>query len=165
MPGKKRAAKRAPKRAENSAKRKRSSRPARRAASGVPFRPGNPWRFQKGQSGNPGGRPRLISDAYREWLAAEDEQGVTNAAKIAFAQGLKAIVSMDTQAAKEIRQATEGTRLTTWQDDVVKLLREGKVTPEQVQDEFGDELAAELASAAGLSGSQGGEVEAPGESG
>lgn len=77
---------------------------------GVPFKPGNPWAIKKGEVRNPGGRPKLISQAYREWLEFEDEHGVSNAAKVAMAQGAKAIDG-DTPAAREIRQTTEGDRL------------------------------------------------------
>jgi hypothetical protein len=72
------------------------------------FEPANPWAWKKGQSGNPAGKPRIISEAYREFLLAEDENGVTNAAKIAFMQGAKAIITADTFAAQEIRKTTEG---------------------------------------------------------
>lgn len=77
---------------------------------GKPFEPGNPWRIRKGEVLNPGGRPKLVSEAYREWLEFADEQGVTNAAKLAFAQGAKAIAG-DTAAAREIRQTTEGDKI------------------------------------------------------
>lgn len=73
------------------------------------FKPNNPWRFPKGKSGNPGGRPKLLSDAYREWLAAEDENGISNAAKVAQRLGEATVVyGADVSAAKELRQATEG---------------------------------------------------------
>ena len=62
--------------------------------------------FKKGQSGNPGGRPRLLKFAYKEWLAKTDKDGVTNAEKVAEAQGLKAQKG-STEAAREIRMATE----------------------------------------------------------
>jgi hypothetical protein len=71
------------------------------------FAPGNPWAIPKGQTRNPGGRPKMLSGAYREWLAHEDEQGITNAAKLADAQGRLAFEG-NTGAAREIRQATEG---------------------------------------------------------
>jgi uncharacterized protein DUF5681 len=29
---------------------------------GVPFRPDNPWQFQKGVSGNPGGKPKKLAE-------------------------------------------------------------------------------------------------------
>jgi len=78
---------------------------------GKPFQPGNPWRIKPGEIRNPGGRPKLISEAYREWLEFVDEDGVSNAAKLAMAQGTKAVKG-DTPAAREIRQTTEGDKLT-----------------------------------------------------
>ena len=30
------------------------------------FKPGNPWRFKPGVSPNPGGRPKLLSEAFRQ---------------------------------------------------------------------------------------------------
>lgn len=118
------------------------------------FKPGNPWRFKKGQSGNPGGRPKLLSDAYREWLAAENEDGVTNAAALASRLGEAAISFADVPAAKELRAATEGERVRTWEDDVADLLRDGRATLEDVTNEFGKEAAARIAARAGLSGSE-----------
>ena len=72
------------------------------------FKPSNPWRWRKGQSGNPGGVPKKLSDAYRKSLEEVDENGMPNSAKIAMAQVWKATVLADTQAAREIRTATEG---------------------------------------------------------
>lgn len=43
----------------------------------------------------------------------------------------------------------------TWQDRVITLLREKKVTVEQVASEFGTDIATDLATAAGLSGGAG----------
>ncbi len=81
--------------------------------------PGNPHpllppvehQFKPGVSGNPGGRPRLLSDAYREYLATPDpDTGRTRAQDIAVAQGVEALKG-ETGAAKELRQATEGDTL------------------------------------------------------
>jgi hypothetical protein len=88
----------------NSVKRKAAPR-------GQSFKPGNPWRIKPGEVRNATGRPKLLGDAYREWLAHGDEFGVTNAAKVAIAVGALATKG-DIQSAKELRQATEGDRLT-----------------------------------------------------
>ena len=89
----------------------KNARKSRAAPRGRPFKPGNPWRIKPGEVRNPGGRPRLLSDAYREWLAAENEQGVTNAANVAVTIGTRAMIG-DVQSAKELRQATEGDKFT-----------------------------------------------------
>lgn len=89
---------------QNSAKKKGKPR-----GKGKPFEPGNLYRFPKGVSGNPGGRPKLLSEAYRAWLALIDEKtGLTHAELVAQSQGQRAIIAYDTTAAKELRQATEG---------------------------------------------------------
>jgi len=124
-----------------------------------PKDPPKEYQFKPGQSGNPGGRPKLLSNAYREWLAEEDENGVTNARKVAIGQGFSA-ASGDTPAAKEIRQATEGERTRTWEDEIVELLREGKVSPEQVEKDLPDD-APRLFISAGIRRSDSGEVQAP----
>lgn len=114
------------------------------------FKLGNPWRFAKGKSGNPGGRPKLLSEAYREWLMAEDANGVTNASKIAINLGFRAAVG-DVQSAKEIRSATEGDKLTlaTWQTELVDAIKQGKLTAEDVIRELGREQGIPLIVAAG----------------
>jgi hypothetical protein len=68
--------------------------------------------------------------------------------------GIKGNVS----AASEIRKATEGERIRTWRDDVIDLIREGKVTPDQVAQDLGDELATELSLAAGIHRGKSGET-------
>lgn len=133
----------------------------KQGGKGKPFEPGNPWRFIPGKSGNAGGRPKLLSDAYREWLAAEDKHGITNAAHITLAVGDKALGG-DAQAVREIRQATEGERIRAWQDDVIDLLRAGKVSVEDVVRELGDEQAAPIVAAAGIRRDEGGEAQGGG---
>jgi hypothetical protein len=138
--------------AENSAKKRKR---------GKPFPKGNPWRFQPGQSGNPGGRPKALRDAYTEWLKLANKSGVTNAMFIASSLGSRAVIG-DTNAAREIRMATEGTTINTWQGEIVGLLKDGKVTPQEVVEELGDD-ATELLVAAGISADAGGSSEGAGE--
>jgi Family of unknown function (DUF5681) len=95
--------------AENSAKRRR----------------GNPdkikqFQFQRGRSGNPGGRPKgLVSDATREWLSQIDSKtGKTNAELIALAQGKKALKG-ETGAYCAMRDTTEGRPAQTQQHELV----------------------------------------------
>lgn len=115
--------------------------------------------FQKGVSGNPGGRPKLLSDAYREYLGTADEAtGRTRAQDIARAQGVKAIQG-DVAAAREMRSGTEGDRIRTWRDDVIDLLRARTVTPAEVTAELGDELATELIDASGVRRNENSETE------
>lgn len=100
---------------------KKSKRP-RSTPSPHKFAPGNPWRFQPGVSGNPGGRPRTekkLSAAFRA------ELGQAAVGEICTALGLPAESSWatvvaratilnaargDVAAAREAREATEGSK-------------------------------------------------------
>jgi hypothetical protein len=73
---------------------------------------GKPYRWKKGQSGNPSGRPRskTLSDAYKnklEELVPNDPDGRTWAEIIAEAQ-VRDAVRGNVQAAREIADRTEG---------------------------------------------------------
>lgn len=141
-------------RVQNNAKQRKPKQKPR----GKPFQPGNTIGFQKGQSGNPGGRPKLVSDAYREWLGETDpETGLTNAQALARAAGKQALKG-DVSAAREIRSATEGERIRTWRDEIIDALRDDLITPEQVTHALGDELAGEIFIAAGLRRNANGET-------
>jgi hypothetical protein len=75
---------------------------------GRSFEKGNKYRILPGETRNPGGRPRLISESYVKRLAEIDpETEVSYAELVARAQVEKALQG-DTAAAREIRQATEG---------------------------------------------------------
>lgn len=134
--------------AENSVKKivKRRGKPR-----GKPFEKGNAFAYKPGVSGNPGGRPKLLSDAYRRRLAEVNEKtGLTYAETIAIAQ-VKNAAKGEVQAAKEIRAATEGTWIKTWKDEIIDLLKSGAITAEQAREELGDD-ADELVVAAGADG-------------
>lgn len=73
---------------------------------------GKPYQWKKGQSGNPGGRPKCktLSDAYRHKLeepVPNDSEGRTWAELIAVAQ-VRDAVRGNVQAAREIADRTEG---------------------------------------------------------
>jgi hypothetical protein len=73
---------------------------------------GKPYRWKKGQSGNPSGRPKskTLSDAYKnklEELVPNDPEGRTWAEIIAEAQ-IRDAVRGNVQAAREIADRTEG---------------------------------------------------------
>lgn len=103
-----------------------SAKPKRKA-TGKTFEKGNVWRWPKGVSGNPSGRPATVSGAYKAWLELpyDKDHTMTNAQALAVAQGHAAHTG-DTQAAREIRQATEGDKTTNTStinvDNVVPLL-------------------------------------------
>jgi uncharacterized protein DUF5681 len=121
--------------------------------------------FKPGISGNPGGRPRVLSDAYRKMLATvneRDPEGRTNAELAAEAMKIE-MLKGEIPALRELRSATEGERTRTIEDDIIDYLREGKLTPAQVRQELPDD-AAKLIAAAGLSGradTETGEAQAP----
>lgn len=59
-------------------------------------------------SGNPGGRPKALGEAYRKWLELVDpESGLTFAELVAQSLGNLATQG-DIAAARELRHATEG---------------------------------------------------------
>lgn len=93
--------------------------------------------FKKGQSGNPGGRPKnLISDASRDWLKRIDERtGRTNAELVAEAQG-KVALEGDTGSYCAIRDTTEGRPAQTQQHEIISN------DPIKVQVEAPDLIAA-----------------------
>jgi hypothetical protein len=73
---------------------------------------GKPYQWKKGQSGNPGGRPKskTLSDAYKHKLeepVPSDPEGRTWAELIAVSQ-VRDAVRGNVQAAREIADRTEG---------------------------------------------------------
>ena len=76
--------------------------------------------FQKGRSGNPGGRPKnVISQASLDWLRIIDSKtGKTNAELVAVAQGKKALEG-ETNAYCAIRDTTEGRPAQTQRHEII----------------------------------------------
>lgn len=130
---------------------------------GKPFPPGNPTRWPPGKSANPGGKPRVfskLSEAYAQLMGEEcylDPYHRTWGE--CAAEGMfKASFKGNPAATKEIRQALEGDRIRTWQDDVIQALKEGKIKPEDIIRELGDEVAKPIIVAAGIVGASSGEI-------
>ena len=97
-----------------------------------------PWR--KGQSGNPGGRPKtVLSDASRDWLKQVDpktgKSKKSNAELVARALGVKALRG-DPRAYCALRDTTEGRPAQTQQHEIISS------TPVKVQVEAPDLVAA-----------------------
>lgn len=82
---------------------KRGTNPNSLANLKPPWQPGDP-------SPNPSGRPKLLGESYRDWLAKLNASGITNAEAVALAMGIEALKG-DVSAAREIRAATEGDHL------------------------------------------------------
>lgn len=129
------------------------------------FKPGNPYRFPEGKSGNPGGKPRefkLLSEAYAQLMKEECPLDVEKRTwgEVVAEGMLKAARTGNPAAAKEIRQAIEGDKVKSlgWQDDVIQALKDGKLKPEDVIRELGSEVARPLILAAGIDSSPSGEV-------
>jgi len=114
---------------------------------------GHEW--PKGVSGNPGGKPKRLSNAYAEWFELvnpDDPLHRTNVELVADAVGRAAREFGDVAAAREMRQATEGDRLalTSWQSEIVDALKQQLLTAAEVVTQLGLEQATPLLLAAGL---------------
>jgi hypothetical protein len=145
--------KRAPRARKNSGKtakqfpENRQFKPKRRGGNPNPHPPPVEHQFKPGQSGNPGGRPKILGEAYREWLAKYDEEtGLTRAQGVAMAMG-KSALGGKVDAAREIRAATEAARVEVTGADGKPLL---PATAKEMTDEQLAAIAAGgIASASG----------------
>lgn len=110
--------------------------------------------FKPGQSGNPGGRPKLLGEAYKAKLARVvpgDSEGRTYAEVMADAVSLE-VIRGNVQAAKEIRSATEGDRVVfedAWKSEIVEHLKAGHISPQDVIEAIGLDDARSLIITAG----------------
>lgn len=132
---------------------RRGTHPASLANLKPPWKAGDP-------SPNPSGRPKILGESYKAMLARVNESDPfrrTNAELIAEALKVSAMQG-DVSAAREIRAATEGERIRTWRDEVIDLLKARAVTPQEVEQEVGTELARELFIAAGIARNESGEI-------
>lgn len=120
------------------------------------FGSGNPFQWPQGVSGNPGGRAKskILSEAARLKLETDvpgDPLKRTWAEAIIDGLALAAMAA-NVPAVTELRKMTEGDRIVlTLEDQVIMLLRQRKVTPDDVRKELPDD-AERLIIAAGLAG-------------
>ena len=75
---------------------------------GKAFAPGNPWRFPKGTSPNPGGRPKLMSESVASLLSQVDLASKMTFAELAAVRLLELAMNGQGWAMIELRRATEG---------------------------------------------------------
>jgi hypothetical protein len=141
--------------------------------------------WKPGQSGNPAGAPKR-GDSWAETIKAIGEMdgpGIAalwdtqhkEFAKLPEGITMKQLVVMTVYASllrepspgnwRELMERADGKvslPVETWQDRVIALLREKKVSVEQVAHEFGADVASDLAIAAGISISEDSEARAAG---
>lgn len=127
----------------------RESRRGKNPASLANLKP-----FEPGHSGNPGGRPKVLSEAYRAKLARivpDDPEGRTYAEVMADSIALE-VIKGDVAAAREIRSATEGDKVVfedAWKREVIELLKAGRISPQDVIEALGIDDARSIIIAAG----------------
>lgn len=96
-----------------------------------------------------GGLPLL------DWQKTLENGAIDNVKEITFKEGSITVKLYDSQAAlvhigKHLGLFKDQVQVETWQDKVVGLLKDGKVTPDDVRKELGDDLATQLFIAAGI---------------
>lgn|SRR5574342_643212 len=96
--------------AQNSAKGKVvTTLPKRKGKPrGKAFAPGNIWRFPKGISSNPGGRPKKLGESLAILLAREDPKTGKLIAELLGEKMLEDAMNGSVPDRREIRLATEG---------------------------------------------------------
>lgn len=80
----------------------------RQGGIGVPFEAGNPWRFPKGVSPNPGGRPKLLGESYAQILSEIDPVTKKSFARLLGERAIEEAMNGRSEYHRELRQATEG---------------------------------------------------------
>lgn len=105
--------------------------------------------WKKGQSGNPGGRPKkpttILSEAYREKLAEVAPGDVRTYAQVIASSMIIGALSGNAKIAAELRRATEGDKLEVSTDWRAILNRNGIDPAEMIEklvDEFKNEIPA-----------------------
>jgi phage terminase small subunit len=91
-----------------------------------------------------------------DWERAFESGAIDNVKDITFKDGSITLKLYDAQSAlvhlgKHLGLFKDQVQVETWQDKVIALLKEGKVSPDDVLEELGDDsLAAQLFNAAGI---------------
>jgi hypothetical protein len=80
---------------------------------GKPFEKGHPWRFPKGVSPNPGGRPKKLGESLAVLLAMEDPQTGKLIAQVLGEKMVEDAMNGSAADRREIRLATEGETIHT----------------------------------------------------
>lgn len=80
----------------------------RQGGKGEPFMPGNPWRFPKGVSPNPGGRPKRLGESLAKLLEAEDLESHLSVAELLARRIIEDAMNGSVADRREIRLITEG---------------------------------------------------------
>lgn len=96
-----------------------------------------------------GGLPML------DWERVIETGAIDNIKEITFKDGSISVKLYDAQAAlvhlgKHLGLFKDQVQVETWKDKVIGLLKDGKVTPDDVREELGDDLATQLFNAAGI---------------
>jgi hypothetical protein len=134
--------------------------PPPRKAQGGPgrrFPPGNPWRYVKGQSGNPAGERPLLGANYRKLLALivpDDPLKRTYGELVAETVADLALAG-HLGAAVELRTASEGTRtVLSFEEElearIAKDVREGTVKVSDITHDLPRDMAERILRLAGM---------------
>jgi phage terminase small subunit len=102
-----------------------------------------------------GGLPML------DWERIVASGAIDNVKEITFKEDSISVKLYDAQAAlvhlgKHLGLFKDQIQVETWKDKIIGLLKDGKVTPDDVRNEVGDDLATQLFIAAGIPATTGG---------
>lgn len=84
---------------------------AKKKPRGKSFEKGNTYGFKKGQSGNPGGRPKRLGIAYKKLLALVDPESGLTYAELVAERVFNLAIEGDPASVRELRAATEGSTI------------------------------------------------------
>lgn len=105
---------------------------------------------------NSGRKPGYLVRLEREFIASQEQEAeFAFAYVVAMMRGENKFTPGGFITAKEVMDRVWGkpsqtVKVKTWQDEIVALLQQKKVTPESVVQEFGVDLASELFKRAGV---------------
>lgn len=90
-----------------------------------------------------------------DWEQAVINGAIDTVKEITFKEGSVTVKLHDSQTAlvhlgKHLGLFKDQVQVETWKDKIIGLLKDGKVTPDDVREELGDDLATQLFNAAGI---------------